>query len=151
MKQAVRLAQIRDEEKRLPMQRGEVGKEVVCSHEERDLDKQAYRTTQGIRRVVVVLPVVGVQDHVLLVTREHCLDPVHPTLQPLAHIAFRLLDLLRYVVEGKGKDSNGNAQPYNGNPIAIRKTIEKGKDIVDQQFDRENQEVIERCQHVHLL
>ncbi len=41
-----------------------------------------------------MLPVVGVEDHVLLITFKSYLDPVYPSLQSFSDITLRLLDLL---------------------------------------------------------
>ncbi len=102
-----------------------MGKEVVGGNEEGDLDDETYRTAQGIRWMVVILPIEGGEHHVLLITLEGILDPCNARQQTDVLIAFFLLQFLCNIVETQCQKVHYYAYGCNGKPPIHEALIEK--------------------------
>ena len=82
---------------------------VVGDNEERYLQKQRYRAAQHIQRAVVVLAVIGLQNHRALVAAKGFLDMGYAVVQPRLGQPFLLLKRVGSAVKRQHKQIHRQA------------------------------------------
>ena len=86
---------------------------LIRRHKERDLKKQGHRACKGIGRLVVVLTVVGAEDHHSLVAREGLFDMRDTAGQLGIRIASLLLHSVCASVERQDEYVHYKAENYD--------------------------------------
>ena len=134
--QAVRLPKVPDRPERRATQQAEPGQVTVRGHKKRNLQQQGQGSPQHVIRPVMILPVVGLQNHEALVAFESPLDFVNARLQPPRLLPFLLLNLVGPAVQRKQHQIDHQAQQHNGQPRAPRHPEAQGVYHIKQQFQR---------------
>ena len=87
---------------------------LVRGNEKRDLKQKRDRSAQHIRRLIVVLPVIRLEDHHLLVAAEGLLYVSYAFMKLQLHLAFLLLHGVGALVQRQNEKVHCKAQNYYG-------------------------------------
>ena len=135
----IRHTQVLNGAKGRPLHDGKMGQKLVGRHEEGDFQQQRYGAFHGVCGLVVVLAVVGLENHHPLVSREGLADVSHPGGELRLHIPGPLLHGIRPLVKGQHQKIHHQAQKHNGKAGISRQLIRKGKDHLKYQLQRPNE------------
>ena len=125
------------------------GQEAVGGDEKRDLQKQRHRTAQNIRGLIVVLAVVGLQDHHLLVAAERLFDVRHAAVQAGLHVALLFLQRVGPHVERQHQKVHDQAQHDDGQAGVADHTVGVDIDDLKQKLQRLQQQGIQYLKKCH--
>ena len=105
------------------MQQREAGEKAISGDEKGNLQHQGNRAAQHIGRLIMVLPVVGLQDHHFLVALEGLLDVANAVAEPALHGLFLLLHRVGALVEGKHQKIHQKAQNDDGSAGILNDSV----------------------------
>ena len=105
------------------MQKLHVGEEAVGCDEEGNLQEQRHGLLEDIRRPVVVLPVVRLQDHDALVALEGLPYPCYPRGHLKLLLCLLLLELVRAKIQRQQQEVDHEAHRENRQPRVMGKLI----------------------------
>ena len=134
--QLIRLSEIGDRPEGGPLEQAQAGKIPVSRHKERNLQQQGKRTLQGVIRLIVILPVIRLENHEALVALEHPLDFIHTGFQPLSLETLLFLHGVCPSVQREDEEVNDQAQQNNGQSRIRGDPVADGVDHIEQQFQR---------------
>ena len=104
------------------------------SDEKGNLDEEAYRASKRVDGMIAILPVIGRENHVLLVALEVTLNARDARRHLPLYLAFFLLKLLRLRVEGQAAEAHRDAHAgYRDPGVSLEYPVEKHVDDLDDE------------------
>ena len=125
------------------------GQEPVGGDEKRDLQKQRHRTAQNVGGLVVVLAVVGLQDHHFLVAAERLFDVRHAAVQAGLHVALLFLQRVGPHIERQHQKVHDQAQHNDGQAGVADHAVGVDIDDLKQKLQRLKQQRIQYLKKCH--
>ena len=134
--QAVGRAEVADGPEGHAVQQLQIREEGIGRDEKRDLQKQRRRALEHIGRLIVVLPVVGLQHHHALVAAECLFDVRHALVQAQLRLALFLLHGVGAPVERQHEEVHRKAQRDDGKTGVADDPVGHDEHHFKQQLER---------------
>ena len=137
---SVRRTQVPDGPQGYAVQDLHMGQKLVGCHKEGNFQQQGDGAVQGIGGPIMVLPVIGLQNHHPLVAGEGFLDMGHALPELCLRIPGFLLHGIRPPVQGQDQDVHDQAQDDDGKAGMADELVGNGKDDLKEQLQRPDEQ-----------
>ena len=110
MDQSVGCAQIWDRSKSKALKETQSGQKLICRDKKRHLQKQRNRALERIRRLIVILPVIGLKHHKAFIPTEGFANVLDPRAHPCFLRSLRLLHGIRSPIQRQNQEVHDQTQ-----------------------------------------